>query len=153
MEPHGLLFIRIPYFGIIKIEKSQDDSTAANSNHIDPSLVSRCEFAVQPGQFDSQPQLQTPRHPSGYEITAFPPANTDWQSLPGFVDQLSSPTPPSQTSVTICGEAQSSKVMGLEPVVGLEEEDHLLVPGLGDGLEDWVLQGVDGAFFSSLVQE
>ncbi|KAK7911072.1 hypothetical protein PG985_013553 [Apiospora marii] len=151
---HGLLSVQIPYFGTIKIEHSQGDSTATGSNQTGPSLVSRYDFAAQSvGQFDPGPQMPPPRHHAGYEMTNVQPANTDWQPVPSFVDQLSPPILPSQTSVTISEDAPSSKAPSLETVSGLEEKDCLLVPGLEADLEDWVLQGVDGAFFSSLIQE
>ncbi|KAK8137573.1 hypothetical protein PG984_003066 [Apiospora sp. TS-2023a] len=136
---HGVFSVQIPYFGIIKIQHSQGDNT-------------RCDFPAQPvEQFDPDPQVPPSRHHRGYEITTIPPANADWQSVPSFVDHLNSPIPLSQPVDTDPKETRSSKAPSLEAGVGLEEV-HLLVPGLEAELEDWVLQGVDSAFFSSLIQ-
>jgi hypothetical protein len=79
--------------------------------------------------------------PVGYEISATQSVNHDWQAVPSFVSQQN--------------EARLHQLTSQGSPAPAEEalNTHLLVPGLSVDVDDWVLQGVDMALFSTIVQD
>ncbi|KAK8041079.1 hypothetical protein PG994_014086 [Apiospora phragmitis] len=149
-SPGVKLSVEIPYFGTINIGHSRGYKTTAEFDHAVPSLVARCDApprSALPGQYNLQ--LQGPHDRPGHGIPVTQPTNADWQTVPSFVDHLSPPEPTAQTS-DITGEDDPTLTASL--YTRETENFRLLVPGLDAELDDWVLQGVDAAFFSSLTQ-
>lgn len=158
------LRIHIPYYGTIKIEHHPTRPTAvgpaqspiteewlrhasASSGATDSSLDVLCEPAALPfgGEQHTEKRKATASaagRPSGYEISATQPVNTDWQVVPSFLD---TPGPLQQPGSADWGQSPSN----FDISVG-QEASHLLVPGLGADIDDWALQGVDLALFSNL---
>ncbi|KAK8017729.1 C6 zinc finger domain containing protein [Apiospora rasikravindrae] len=145
------LSVQIPYFGTINIGHSRRVGTAAESHCAGSrSLAARydsTEGTVHPEQYD--PPLSRGHHGPGYAITAAQPTNPDWQTVPSFVDRFS--RPPEPPAPTFANNGKDRLVLSTGVCTGETEDAHLVVPGLELELEDWALQGVDAAFFSSLM--
>jgi hypothetical protein len=156
----GELSIQIPYFGTIKIEHRPDaketaepmqisadgslrDTSSLADNSAGLVVLREAKSPVLNESLDSgqQGEATFEARRLGYEISTTHPANPDWQAVPSYFDQLGSIQQdgfPNWDQVAISSEARGS-----QPV-------HLLVPGLTTDVEDWALQGVDAALFSSL---
>ena len=156
----GELSIQIPYFGTIKIEHRPDVKEAAEPIQISAHgalrntpisadnsaglvVIREAKSPVLNESLESgqQGEATFEARRLGYEISTTHPANPDWQAVPSYFDQLGSLPQDGFSNwdqVAISPEARAS-----QPV-------HLLVPGLATDVEDWALQGVDAALFSSL---
>ncbi|KAK8031984.1 hypothetical protein PG990_001718 [Apiospora arundinis] len=172
----SVLSVQIPYFGSVKIERSPDSGRGSNDPGVTISrsedsvasvseqaahgdVAGRCDSSssqlAHPAQCNQQSQgPNVGTHRFGYEITAAQPSNPDWQAVPSSVDHLNPRRSPAQasTSQVIDGEDQPTTRPSLHTVAG-PADANLLVSGLDAELEDWVLQGVDAAFFGSLLSD
>ncbi|KAI1848137.1 hypothetical protein JX265_005866 [Neoarthrinium moseri] len=146
----NLLRIQIPYFGTIKIEYrpnvwdnfgpaqtySEESHREVSISHTNDCNLLSPDDPMHPhgtGQQDKRSgQTSSVNGPIGYEISATQPLNSDWQVVPLQLDSQNL-----DESVFAINEGQ---------------ETHLLVPGLTADVDDWALQGVDMALFSSLTQ-
>ncbi|KAI0123738.1 hypothetical protein BJ170DRAFT_686991 [Xylariales sp. AK1849] len=153
------LRIHIPYFGTIKIEHRTAPSdtiepartiseewvlNACGPRATDAGLIDACE-PVSPlnrEQHNVQREhITSAARPAGYEISAAQPVNTDWQAVPSYLD------PP--VALQQSGSANWDQSLSSFDTRAAQE-GHLLVPGLAADIDDWALQGVDIALFSSL---
>ncbi|KAK8110634.1 uncharacterized protein PG998_007091 [Apiospora kogelbergensis] len=144
----GVLSIQIPYFGNIKIEHCRESAGGS----IDPSALSQdqgCMASASKGDGFDDPINGI--HRLGYELTTAQSANADWQVVPSFLDHTSPLRPPIQAQATHVTSEEDEQAMNSSQYAARPENAHLLVPGLDVELDDWVLQGVDAAFFGSLV--
>ncbi|PGH27942.1 hypothetical protein AJ80_00196 [Polytolypa hystricis UAMH7299] len=156
-EASGVLCIQIPYLGTIRIEHcpTLSDSiepaqTLSEGRHrnapvskaTDASLVVLCE-PVSPHNQEQhnkqQGEVASAVRPAGYEISTTQPVNTDWQAVPSYLDAENPLQQPRSTSWDSFNASST-------------QETDLLVPGLAADIDDWALQGVDMALFSSLTR-
>ena len=160
-ESVDVLRIHIPYFGTIRIKhhslihdtvgsaQTLNEECPRNTSGleaIDASLVVLREpvsLLNQEQDMEYQGELVSGAHMAGYVISSAEPVNTDWQTVPFYLDPpdlLQRPRPvnwdESTSSLDISGG----------------QEARLLVPGLATTIHDWALQGVDTALFHSLTQ-
>ena len=157
-ESLGVLHIRIPYFGTIKIEHNSEAFNAAKPAKAGPVDQYLEAFVSQTSEANTVPRdeaiISVAREPlrceqvnitpAGYEITASLPFNSDWQAVPSYLD---SPNPLQQGGVS-----NGASCLPPDDDVYGSDEPHLFVPGLAAGIDDWALQGVDTALFSSLTR-
>lgn len=156
-EGSHTLHIQIPYFGTIQIEDrstlsnnieaAQTDSAVWNwnpsvSQAVDDGLVFVCDSASSLSRDDQRDLVSGPRS-AGYEISTAQPVNSDWQTVPSYLDSMESVE---QSGSANCDQRGSSIDMGRA------QETYLLVPGLEADINDWALQGVDLALFNNLAQ-
>ncbi|RYP74624.1 hypothetical protein DL771_002890 [Monosporascus sp. 5C6A] len=156
-EAFHALRIQIPYFGTIQIEhrptlsdnikpaQTLSEEWPCNpsvSQTMDASLAVLCEPAS-PLNRDKERELTSAARPAGYEISTAQPVNTDWQTVPSYVDLID----PLNQSVS----ANCDQLVWSFDTTGAQET-YLLVPGLEADIDDWALQGVDMALFNNLTQ-
>ncbi|KAH8590953.1 hypothetical protein B0O99DRAFT_654633 [Bisporella sp. PMI_857] len=160
-QDFDILYIQIPYFGTIKIERRPAIShtaksaqtlseewlwNASDSHATDASLVVLCDppsRADREQHKEQQEEMTSATCPLGYEISITQPANADWQVVPSYVD--------SPDTLPQFGSANWDQSLSSFDTSGAQEA-HLLVPGLAAGPQDWALQGVEMALFNNLTQ-
>ena len=144
------IWLSIPYFGNIRIAKdglsksdgpasaSQQEATRSQVHPYNdtPTIPAASTAAYQVSSLD--PPLSNIH--TGYQFGAELPG-ADWQAVPMYTfdqDQvqqsISDPAPPFDSMLDTPGQ------------------QHLLVPNLNTGVDDWALQGVDMAFFDRLMR-
>jgi hypothetical protein len=139
-EATHALRIHIPYFGTIRIEHHAPDHGPGKHTKLstrDQSVLVSREHINRVDEGVSSAATQ----PVGYEISATQSVNHDWQTVPSFVPQPNEARP--HQSISQCSPPPAEEALNA----------HLLVPGLSVGVDDWVLQGVDMALFSTIVQD
>lgn len=134
----SFLRIQVPYFGTVQIHhcptvsdciqpaETAIDKSTSDTFHAD--LFAACE----PG----------PQH-TGYAFSTLQPANADWHTVPSYLDPAELPRQP-EPAASLSGLSSFG--------AGDTQESRLLVPGLAVEVDEWALQGVDTALFSSLKQ-
>ena len=129
------LRIYIPYYGAVRIERHSAPGLGEAPMAAKPGLDCRCEDP------DGDGELQPSKNsPASYRVGGWS-ANADWQTVSSGRDaelQLES------YGLTATFGASSTAADGYD-------EQQLLVPGLAATVDDWALQGVDTAFFDSLL--
>ncbi|KAI1074521.1 hypothetical protein F5B20DRAFT_432602 [Whalleya microplaca] len=153
------LRIHIPYFGTVKIKSyptisdttepqalSEDwhkNASASQTADTSPILICEPELRLNREQHKAQQkETAAANRAAGYDISAAQPVNADWQAVPSYLNPLD--------QLQESGSANWDQVSSsLENSSG-PQEAHLLVPGLAADIDDWALQGVDIALFSSL---
>ncbi|ORY58078.1 uncharacterized protein BCR38DRAFT_447933 [Pseudomassariella vexata] len=158
----NVLRIQIPYFGTIKIEHCP-----TVSDYIEPAktpskywlgnppasqaagggLVVLCELISPPTQVPHEGQQGgtiSTGNQAAYAFSTAQPVNTDWQAVPSHLYPAG---PPQQSEPAAWDQGPPS----LD--VSDAQEACLLVPGITADVNDWALQGVDMALFSSLIQD
>lgn len=130
----NVLRIHIPYLGTIKIE----GRGISKSSDLDPAVS-----LVPPEHHDKgQQKPQTANAWAGYQVGG-QSVNPDWQAVSSNLgsvttSELSEPT------------AKSDDIFASTGANGAHDA-QLFVPGLAAAVDDWALQGVDLAFFDSLL--
>jgi hypothetical protein len=147
-EDDNALRICVPYFGTIKIERSGLSRsilpvTVTPDNDSAPSVLetpSDSAVTMSPALLPSR-ETDTPLTTNA-KPTVVPYSvgvSNDWQAGPAHIGPLV-PTP------SMTQDRNAFKF----PAVN--QDMALLVPGLAAGADDWALQGVDMAFFDSLIR-
>ncbi|KAI9694551.1 MAG: hypothetical protein M1822_000167 [Bathelium mastoideum] len=160
-EALDMLCIQIPYSGIIKIEYRPTLSdtieltqtipeelfrNTSNSEATDTGPFVLCKPVSQLDREqdeEEQEELVSAALSAGYVISSAPPVNPDWQAVPSYFDLQD----PLQQSGWADWDKNLSSLSS-----NSAQENHLLVPGLAVGIDNWALQGVDMALFNSLTQ-
>ncbi|KGY15341.1 hypothetical protein PABG_11641 [Paracoccidioides brasiliensis Pb03] len=153
------LHVNIPYFGTIKFEHSPTISMIEQTKTLPEGRFRNVSMpqTTDTGHVFCEPVLPLMREQhrghqndltsisrlAGYQISTAQPANTDWQSVPSSFG----PPDPFQQSGTANWDHSFSY-----PETSGEQEPHLLVPGLAADVNDWPLQGVEIALFSSFTK-
>ncbi|ODH30756.1 hypothetical protein ACO22_03532 [Paracoccidioides brasiliensis] len=153
------LHVNIPYFGTIKFEHSPTISMIEQTKSLPEGRFRNVSMpqTTDTGHVFCEPVLPLMREHhrghqndltsisrlAGYQISTAQPANTDWQSVPSSFG----PPDPFQQSGTANWDHSFSY-----PETSGEQEPHLLVPGLAADVNDWPLQGVEIALFSSFTK-
>ncbi|KEY67596.1 hypothetical protein S7711_08269 [Stachybotrys chartarum IBT 7711] len=133
-ESLSKLRIHIPYFGTVKIEHNPADAGVSvhRRSGLEPLLQNRQDT-------DQRIRASGSDHHAGSPTrTSRAMDNSEWSALPSFIDQLGA-LPPS-VSTTRNAEFTDSA------------EARLDIPSPAIEAEDWALQGLDTALFSSLIQ-
>ena len=145
-QDNHALRLRIPYFGTIRIASeglSRAQTQPQKSNPPAQSSLAKSPqqcasagaTAASPVNNASSSGVATPATHPGYQIGGDAPG-TDWQALPmQFTGQFTPQQP-------------------ITPFTGIDtsQQQQIYVPGLTAGAEDWAFQGVDMAFFDSLMK-
>ncbi|CAG9984991.1 unnamed protein product [Clonostachys byssicola] len=127
--------IQVPYLGTIMIENRPTEVDAG-----EPLLFLATSNSISTSPTACQPAT----HPTGYEVTNVLPANPDWQAVPSQLFSGTSIEPTGTgTSNDSYQNANSNEAF----------DSCLLVPGLDANVEEWALQGVDLALFSTLTHD
>jgi hypothetical protein len=153
----NVLKICIPYFGTIKIERGGVSksvlavsklpdkvpvTSVPKASDSDPAVsFDRLPLLERQVEHENQP-LAAANSPAGYQVGG-QSANPDWQAVPSHFDYVA----PSQQSTSA---TKSNEVFNFS--VDDVQDAQLFVPGLAAGADDWALQGVDMAFFDSLIR-
>lgn len=141
LEPNSnsTVSVRIPYFGIINI--AREGMSKEVTRPAEPALA-----AAQPDHLHAVDSLVQPLDPR----SAFPNMTATSTTIPNIHARTQTQPEVLPTPDTNLGNPLHSQ----DPQIGLSEA--LLspdqYPGLAAGTEDWALQGVDLAFFDSLMR-
>lgn len=155
-EAFHALRIQVPYFGTIQIEYRPPFSDTLNqeqilceeqhwnsvSSTVDTSFVVLRD-RVTPLNREKEGRTSSADSPAGYQISTTQPTNPDWQTTPSYLGLTDSSSQSGLANL----DRQLSSFDSNEA-----QQSHLLVPGLSADIDDWTLQGVDMALFSSLTQ-
>ncbi|VUC28757.1 unnamed protein product [Clonostachys rosea] len=136
MENGHAIRIQVPYLGTVMIESrlAQVDTEESLLFLTDSNSISTSPSANQPVT-----------HPTGYEVTNMLPANPDWQAVPSQLCVSGTSIEPTMTGTSNHPHENSNASKALDSC--------LLVPGLDANVEEWALQGVDLALFSTLTHD
>ncbi|KAF3074030.1 putative transcription factor gsfR1 [Trichoderma lentiforme] len=139
----NVLRIYIPYFGTIKIERRgiyKSATAVLGAPDSDPAVSFDPSLLIE-RRHEQQPQVAT-SSPAGYQVGG-QSVNPDWQAVPSNFGSLMTPQ-------------QSASTTSNNNVLSFDSDSvgntQLLVPGLTASVDDWALQGVDIAFFDSLLR-
>lgn len=137
-----LLSIHIPYYGIIKIERSgiSNPPLAEQGGSLPSALTSENVAA-----YEQQPLTSMSLH-TDHQAGYLSPTSV-FQTAPSQPHDL---IPPAQQH-TAGLEKNSQEGVSLQSSGSREQDPHLFVPGGEAGVDDWALQGVDLAFFDDLL--
>ncbi|CAI6099244.1 unnamed protein product [Clonostachys chloroleuca] len=128
--------IQVPYLGTIVIE-----NRPAEIDPEEPLLFLANSHLISTSSTAGQPVP----HPTGYQVTNVLPANPDWQAVPS---QLCVSGPSIEHTMT-----ETSNQSYRNTNSNKAPDSCLLVPGLDANVEEWALQGVDLALFSTLTHD
>ncbi|KAJ9134331.1 Fungal transcriptional regulatory protein, N-terminal [Pleurostoma richardsiae] len=139
-ESEGAVKLTIPYFGTIRIAKEGLTKTAS-SDPVHDTLVAVPAVpepdALAPSASGSS---ATPGDQGAFQIAdGTAPAASDWQTVPMSFMGLQS-------------QEQGTPTLAAGGFYDNSASQQMYVPALTAGTEDWALQGVDMAFFDSLMR-
>lgn len=138
----NILRIYIPYFGNIKIEHSgvsKSSLTGPEISGADPTVSLGTTVQTKHQNVDRQQSQPPAQNPAGDQVDCHA-TNPGWQAVPC---QIGSEIPSERSN----SPAKNNSAPGFQDT----NDAHLLVPGLAADTNDWALQGVDMAFFDSLL--
>lgn len=148
------LRLQIPYLGVIKIAR-QGPISCETWPQNEPSRTPPANISIEPRQREplttSGDTFESRNHASatvGYALNnrhGVPHGSTYPEDLPPLLEQpdLQSQAPGYEQFMQQCPSSGQDDI-ALQPHVGL--------PGIAAGVDDWVFQGVDMAFFDSLMR-
>ena len=167
-DDDAVVSVHIPYFGIIKIaregmskEVPRPQVTTATSNRPAPSQVVDSSSAIRPEIFQAGLHLRPSRlsRPSGVPtLEPMTPADAGYGHVeaPSMMSDTYERTQAQLGTLPIPAASANNVATNFasQPQNGLSDPflQHGEYPGLAAGTEDWAFQGVDMAFFESLMR-
>ncbi|KAF7559743.1 hypothetical protein G7046_g4418 [Stylonectria norvegica] len=146
-EGGKVLRIYIPYFGTVKIERGGVTKSVVSLPELSRFTSGACSdqpFSPAQGDGNLVPSSFPLDGPHSHQLGC-PSTDADWQVLPSLIP------PPSVLGVS---QSNSDCYSAPDPpLAGGASSEELLVSGIAVDINDWALQGVDMAFFDSLLCE
>jgi Fungal Zn(2)-Cys(6) binuclear cluster domain len=164
----GIVSVHIPYFGIIKFAREgmsreilKPQATTATTNHLAKSQVVDGSSTISPEILHERPQMRSSglAEPSGVskdEATAPVDVGYGHVEVPSMISGTYARTQAQLGTLPIPATGADNVTTHFAPQCQNGLSDPLLqygeYPGLAAGTEDWAFQGVDLAFFESLMR-
>lgn len=167
-DDDAVVSVHIPYFGTIKIaregmskEVSKPQAATATTNRPAQSQLVDNSSILSPATLHTEPQIRSPglAGPSGNpNVERRTPVDAGYghAKAPSIISDTYAKTQAQLETLSIpaAGTNDDGTDFLSQPLNGLP--DHLFqdaeYPGLAAGTEDWAFQGVDSAFFESLMR-